>query len=217
MDKKSINREILLYIEKILAQYDKDGFDEGHRRNHIEQVINNSIEIFNSISDEYEIKLVYCYVIAAYHDIGIPQGREMHHINSANILRNDKQLKEWFDTNEISLMAEAIEDHRASLDSGPRTIYGAIVSEADRDLRYETVILRTIQYGKKHYSQYADNYEYQKTRTQKHLQEKYGDSGYVKLPLNTKLNRDRLKQLRAIINDEPQFENHFKELWDSIR
>jgi uncharacterized protein len=44
-------------------------------------------------------------------------------------------------------MREAVEDHRASASHSPRSIYGKIVAEADRDIEKDIVIRRTIQYG----------------------------------------------------------------------
>ena len=48
-------------------------------------------------------------------------------------------------------MKEAVEDHRASASHAPRSIYGKIVAEADRDLEPEHVFRRTIEYGLDHY------------------------------------------------------------------
>lgn len=48
-------------------------------------------------------------------------------------------------------MREAVEDHRASSDHEPRTIYGRIVAEADRCIDPPTIVRRTIQYGLANY------------------------------------------------------------------
>ena len=45
---------------------------------------------------------------------------------------------------EIKLMKEAVEDHRASSKNPPRSIYGKIVAEADRDINPLKIIKRTI-------------------------------------------------------------------------
>ncbi len=52
---------------------------------------------------------------------------------------------------EIETVAQAAEDHRASSDHDPRSIYGRIVAEADRLIDPVTIIRRTIQYVLSHY------------------------------------------------------------------
>lgn len=41
-------------------------------------------------------------------------------------------------------MREAVEDHRASSDHEPRSIYGKIVAEADRIIDTDTTLRRTV-------------------------------------------------------------------------
>jgi uncharacterized protein len=41
-------------------------------------------------------------------------------------------------------MKEAVEDHRASSSRQPRSIYGKIVAEADRDIDTHEIFLRAI-------------------------------------------------------------------------
>lgn len=57
------------------------------------------------------------YVIAAYHDIGHHIDAKSHEIISAQILSEDKKLKKFFSEEQIMVMKEAIEDHRASKDT----------------------------------------------------------------------------------------------------
>jgi uncharacterized protein len=111
-------------------------------------------------------------------------------------------------------MAEAIEDHRASAENPPRSIYGAIVAEADRDLRPEIPLRRTIQYGLSHYPN--EDYEFHKQRTIEHLTEKYGRNGYLKLPLNSRINLEGLEQLRQIIESPDLFNQKFNEIWKQL-
>ena len=95
------------------------------------------------------------YAIAAYHDLGLQEDRKTHHLVSGRIVREDKKLCEWFSAEQIETIAQAVEDHRASSDHEPRSIYGKIVAEADRLIDPETVLSRTIQYGFKHYPEYG--------------------------------------------------------------
>ena len=87
------------------------------------------------------------YVIAAYHDTGLCRDRTTHHLVSGEILMADSTLRQWFSDTEILLMKEAVEDHRASTDHEPRSIYGKIVAEADRIIDPDITLRRTVQYG----------------------------------------------------------------------
>ena len=139
------------------------------------------------------------YVIAAYHDTGLCEGREHHHEVSARIIRSDKMLRQWFTADEISLMADAAEDHRASSGHEPRSIYGRIVAEADRFIDTDTIIRRTIQYGIDHYPELSREEHFQ--RMVSHLREKYGRNGYLHLWFEDSPNAQRLRQLQDIIDD----------------
>ena len=197
------------YIENcIIPQY--AAFDDAHNIEHVTRVI----EVSLLLAQEYDVNPIMCYVIAAYHDLGLPQGRETHHLTSAQILRNDKALRNWCSETNINIMAEAIEDHRASAENPPRSIYGAIVAEADRDLRPEVPLRRTIQYGLSHYPN--EDYEFHKQRTIEHLTEKYGRNGYLKLPLNSRINLEGLEQLRQIIESPDLFNQKFNEIWKQL-
>lgn len=74
------------------------------------------------------------YVIAAYHDLGHHIDADNHEKVSAELLLEDNQLKEFFTIEQTQTMADAVYDHRASLEGEPRSIYGKIVSSADRKL-----------------------------------------------------------------------------------
>jgi len=186
-----------LYIETtILPQY--DSFDGGHRRDHAYAVINESISLARTHNADERM----AYVIAAYHDLGLRFDRETHHIHSAQILLEDTALRQWFTQDQLHLMSEAIEDHRASSSHPPRSIYGAIVAEADRLIDPITVIHRTMAYSLKLLPD-AD-FETLYLRSKEHLHEKYAEGGYMRLWLNSRRNIEGLTALRAIIKDEAQ-------------
>ena len=151
------------------------------------------------------------YAIAAYHDIGLCEGREWHHLVSGRMLRADERLHEWFTDEEIETMAQAVEDHRASLDHAPRSIYGRIVAEADRLIDPMTVLLRTVQYGLSHYPELDKEEHYQ--RYCEHLQEKYAEGGYLKLWIPESDNAARLTELRALMADEIRKRKVFEQFY----
>lgn len=91
-------------------------------------------------------------------------------------------------------MAQAVEDHRASGGREPRSVYGKIVSEADRDIDPERVVERTMAYGKYRCPQLGP--EGQVRRAVAHIREKYGEGGYLKLWLSSPRNQAGLHTLR---------------------
>ena len=185
------------YIEQtIIPQY--DAFDGGHRRDHAQMVIDESLKLAREHGADEQM----AYVIAAYHDLGLSIDREKHHIHSGEILMADEQLRKWFTEEQLLIMRDAVEDHRASGKNPPRTIYGAIVAEADRQIDPMTVIQRTMAYSRKLYPD--GDFETLYMRSREHLNEKYAEGGYMHLWLNSERNVQGLEALRAIIRNEDQ-------------
>lgn len=180
--------------ESILPRY--DAFDAAHQRDHAQMVISRALDL----AEFYPVDKEMIYVSAAYHDLGLVAGRENHHLVSGEILRNDARLLEWFSASQIETMAQAAEDHRASAQREPRSIYGKIIAEADRLIDPILVIERTLQYGHKHYPQLSKEEHF--NRAIQHLHEKYGPQGYLKLWIPESPNAVALKQLHALMADD---------------
>ena len=209
-----INTELQEYVEReILPRYDQH--DAAHRRDHVETVIGQSLAIVRQLNQQgANLSEDMAYAIAAYHDTGLCEGREHHHEVSARIIRADQELHRWFSDEQISIIADAAEDHRASSKQAPRTIYGRIVAEADRVIVPETIIQRTIQYGLEHYP--TLNREGHYKRTVEHLREKYGEGGYLRLWFPESPNAARLAELRQIIADPVRLRNIFNAQFDQL-
>lgn len=216
-----MNEELKEYVEReIIPRY--DSFDQAHRRGHVEAVIAQSLHlagIVNSSADYVEpdgsktaVLPDMVYAAAAYHDTGLCNGRERHHSDSAAIIRADANLRRWFSEEQIDIIADAAEDHRASSKSAPRTIYGRIVAEADRDIVPFTIILRTVQFGLAHYPELSKEEHY--SRAVQHMHEKYADGGYLKLWIPESPNAARLEELRCIIRDGESLRNAFEKAWE---
>lgn len=202
-----MNPELKAYIEReILPRYEH--FDAAHRTDHVRTVIEQSLVLARN----YEVDTDMVYTIAAYHDTGLACGRERHHLDAGRILTEDAMLRRWFTEKQIATMREAVEDHRASSDHEPRTIYGRIVAEADRVIAPETILRRTVQYGLANYP--ALDREGHWARCVAHLQEKYAEGGYLRLWIPESENARRLGELRAIIHDRQQLRELFDRLFD---
>lgn len=202
--------EIRAFIEReIVPRYDE--FDAGHNRDHVLTVISQAL----SLAQYYpEVDRCMLLVAAAYHDLGLDFGREKHHIHSATIIREDRRLDQWFAPQEIETIADAAEDHRASSDHEPRTIYGRIVAEADRIIDSETIVRRALQYGMRH--EPGLDREGQYRRLMEHMQEKYAAGGYLKLWIPHGENACRLEEFRKILDNEQAFRQLFDTIYDSL-
>ena len=207
-----VNPELKAFIEaEIIPEY--KNFGRSHNVEHVRRVISNSLELAKFLGDG-KIDEDMAYAIAAYHDLGMSGPREIHHITSGKILMEDSRLRKWFSPEQIQVMKEAVEDHRASSDHAPRSVYGRIVAEADRDLEPDVVFTRAIEYGLEHYPQLGK--EAQWRRFAKHMDEKYSSNGYITLWIPGSTNERNLKQVRAVIADRNALRRTFDEIFDRL-
>lgn len=204
-----MNPEIMEYIRgSIFPKY--ACFDPAHRIDHVTSVVGNALDLCRY----YDVDQDMVAVAAACHDLGLCEDRKTHHLVSGRIIRGDRELRRWFSEEQIETIACAAEDHRASSGNEPRSIYGRIIAEADRQIVPETVIRRTILYGIEHYPELDKEGHWQ--RMLDHLHEKYADGGYLKLWIPESPNAGRLEALRAIIRDESGLRSIFEEIFGQI-
>ncbi len=197
-----MDRTLQAYIEsEIIPRY--ASFDKAHRIDHVHTVISQSL----TLAQHYDVDTDMVYAIAAYHDTGLVEGRETHHTASAQIIRTDARLREWFSQEQIEVMADAAEDHRASNRNVPRTIYGRIVAEADRIIDGDTIIRRTIQYGLSHYPELDREGHFE--RFMAHMAEKYDEGGYLQLWIPESPNAARLAAFRSDLRNPTLIRSKF--------
>lgn len=204
-----VDLTLMEFVEKqILPRY--TAFGESHGLYHVTRVIKNSLELARMLGADINMT----YTIAAYHDLGMEGPRAIHHITSGKILTADARLKKWFSPEQIKIMREAVEDHRASASHAPRSIYGKIVAEADRDIDIDTVFTRAIQYGIEHDPDKDKEWHFK--RFDSHMEEKYSNNGYIKLWIPHSPNEKKLKELRDIIVNKELLRQYFDKIYDKI-
>ena len=198
-----MNKSLVDYIEgAVIPMY--DGFDAGHGREHVNAVAQEALRL----AAFYDVNEEMVYAAAAYHDTGLCVDRKTHHLESGRKIREDRELERWFTREQIEVIAQAAEDHRASSDHEPRTIYGKIIAEADRQIIPESIILRTVQYGFKHYPELDKEGHWR--RTCEHMAEKYDEGGYLKLWIPESRNAEGLARLRDIIHEKSRLRAVFE-------
>lgn len=204
----TVDPAIIEYVEReIIPRYDV--FDKAHRRDHVCMVIEQSLVLAQYMPD-LNIDMVYC--IAAYHDLGLINGRENHHIDSGRILECDQFIRSRFSPEDIETMRQAVEDHRASGKTMPRSDYGKVVADADRFIDAGTIIRRTVQYGLANYPDLDRNGHFE--RMLSHLIGKYGPEGYMRIWLPWSDNVARLERLHNMIKDTPVLRSVFDSIYD---
>lgn len=195
-----MNEDLIKYTEEnIFPEYSKN--EVGHGIDHIKYVIKRSFDIVSQ--NKLDVNLDMVYIIAAYHDIGHHIDSKNHEKVSAEIMSKDKELERFFNDEELKIIKEAIEDHRASSDHEPRSIYGRIVSSADRNNTVEDCLRRTYTYGLKLDPKSSDEELFE--RAYNVLLNKFGENGYAKFFFKDKEYEQFLKDIRKLLKNKEKY------------
>ena len=214
MKKKFIREELLKYINNEIKIKYKE-FDKAHNISHFNFVTNNCIEYGKElIKQGHEVNLEIAYVVGAFHDVGIINGRENHALSSGVIVREDLKLKEYYDEETIELIAQAVEDHSSHLQYEPRSIYGKIVADADRNNSLYLVFSRPVKYGLKNEA-YRDR-ESHINRVYEFVNDKFGRNGYVKYWLDIPQTKKEQFDIWKLLDDEMQCKNYIAGILDEV-
>ncbi len=205
-----MNPDLSAYVEAVIIPRYRH-FDKAHREDHVRGVIEQALEL----AQYYDVDPDMVYAAAAYHDTGLAVDRDTHHLESGRIIRADERLLQWFTPEQVEVIAQAAEDHRASSKTAPRSIYGRLIAEADRFIDPMTIIRRTIQFGLDHYPELSPEGHWE--RTLGHLREKYGDGGYLQLWIPESPNAGRLEELRKLIRCPERARSVFEKLFAEER
>lgn len=171
-----VNQEVVGYIKtQIFPRYSAAN---GHGLDHIKNVIARSLDFAKRINSgdiktvtkdfknlpkelkptkKQKVNYDMCFVVAAFHDLGRDKNNELHHLVSAGYLLTDDFMAEHFTRDQIRVMADAVMDHRASNEIDPITIYGRIVSSADRDTDCHDIMRRAYAYNRSLHPDYTED------------------------------------------------------------
>ena len=209
-----LRKEVKNYINKEIKPLYKT-FDKAHNLSHFKFVTQNCVEYAKElIKKGNDVNLEIAYVVGALHDIGISKGREGHAKSSGAMVRVDEKLKKLFNEETIELIAQAVEDHSSHLDYEPRSIYGKIVADADRNNTKYLVFSRPIKFGIKNES-FRDRkghidsvYEF--------VKQKFGRNGYVKYWLDVPQTRKEQTEVWELLDNEEVCKAYIGGLFDEI-
>lgn len=209
-----MNKELKDHINSNIKSKYKT-FDKGHNISHFNFVTKNCVNygkqlIKNGISVDLEI----AYVVGAYHDIGIVNGRENHALSSGKIVREDKVLAKHYSQETTEIIAQAVEDHSSHLDHEPRNIYGKIVGDADRNNTKYLVFSRPVKYRLKN----------AKDKTRQEIIEevydfvdnKFGRNGYVRYWLDIPDTTKEQKEVWELLDNKELCMQYISGIFDEI-
>lgn len=209
---EKVEESLQRYIEKqIFPIY--EGVDKGHSlQNHIIPVIEQSLALAQKLQDQ-TINLNIVFTVAAYHDVGLLYGRKMHHLYSKEYVLKDEKLKDWFSEEEILLIAEAVEDHRASGGKIPRSIYGKIIADCDKNVDLKEIILRThLCIKTKFPGEDLSDFEKEFAKAYEWILEKDSQNGYLTFYLD-KEKQEKLTTLHKQVNDKELIKREYYKIY----
>lgn len=137
---KDVDLKLRDYVEKkVFPLWELN--DKGHGPIHRTEVIRR---IF-ALNETFQLNLNpnMLFVIASYHDVGKYIDHKKHHLIAAEKFMEDEKIKQFFTDNQRIIIKEAIEDHRSSKEDDPRSVYGKLISSADRNTTIEIVFIRS--------------------------------------------------------------------------
>ena len=204
---KDVRSDLKEYIEEnIFPEYDKN--DGGHNIAHILEVIRRSF----ALNDTFKLGLDHnmIYAIASCHDWGKYEDHETHNLIAAAHFINDEGMKKFFNDEERQIIKEAIEDHRSSKEDEPRSIYGKLISSADRNTRIEIVFIRSFFVA--HERMPEENIEDYLNYTIKRLSKKYDEENPENMFFEDETYRVFIEDMRKLLKNEDEFKNRYCEV-----
>ena len=200
-DVNKIEEEINYVEDKVLPLYDTN--IGGHGRDHILTVIMRSFEIKKEFDLSLKNKLIL--IIAAYHDIGYKKEPDNHEQVSSEMFLADKEIQKFLEPDEVQIVAEAIVDHRASLEYEARSEYGKLVSSADRETSVENMLKRSFLYQADKHADENPTIEQVIEYSFKKLTKKFGKDGYAKMYFPDKKYTEYLKEMQELLENKDKF------------
>ena len=201
---KNVRKDLKYYIEEnIFPQYSKN--DGGHNIAHILEVIRRSFALNDTFKLGLDDNMIYA--IASCHDWGKYENHATHHLIAAKNFMNDEGMKNFFTDEQRKIIKEAIEDHRSSKEDEPRSVYGKLISSADRNTRIEIVFIRSFFVA--HERMPETNIEEYLDYTIERLSKKYDEENPENMYFEDKTYKVFLQDMRDLLKKEKDFKNRY--------
>lgn len=199
---KDVDPKLRSYVEEnVFPLWELN--DKGHGPIHRTEVIRR---IF-ALNETFHLKLNpnMLFVIASYHDVGKYIDHKKHHLIAAEKFMEDVGMKRFFNDDERVIMKEAMEDHRSSKEDEPRSVYGKLISSADRNTTIEMVFIRSFFVAKDrmpdmNINEYLDY-------TVNRLRKRYGEENPENMFFEDDVYQVFLKDMRNLLTRPDDFKN----------
>ncbi len=209
-----MDKELKKYILQVIKPEYKT-FDKGHNISHFNFVTKNCVNYAKKlIASGEDVDIDIAYIVGAFHDYGIRDGREGHAKSSAKYVLQDKMLKKFYDSQIVKMIAEAVEDHSSHLDYAPRSIYGKIVADADRNNTIYLCFSRPIKYGLVHEANLSRDEQIE--RVYNFVQKKFGRDGYVKYWLDIEDTKKEQQKLFELLDHKELCKSYIAGIFDEV-
>lgn len=199
---KDVDPKLRSYVEENVFQLWELN-DKGHGPIHRTEVIRR---IF-ALNETFHLKLNpnMLFVIASYHDVGKYIDHKRHHLIAAEKFMEDVGMKRFFNDDERVIMKEAMEDHRSSKEDEPRSVYGKLISSADRNTTIEMIFIRSFFVAKDrmpdmNINEYLDY-------TVNRLRKRYGEENPENMFFEDDVYQVFLKDMRNLLSRPDDFKN----------
>ena len=126
-----------------------------------------------------------------------------HHLIAAEKFMEDEGMRQFFTDDERKVIKEAIEDHRSSKEDEPRSVYGKLISSADRNTTIEMVFIRSFFVAKDRMPEMNIN-EYL-DYTVERLRKRYGEENPENMFFEDEVYQVFLKDMRSLLSRADDF------------
>lgn len=199
-----IREDLKQYItENIFPQYKKN--DLGHNIVHIKEVIRRCFVLNETFGLNLDENMMFA--MASYHDLGKHIDHERHHLIAGKLFYEDKNMKKFFSDEQREIIKEAIEDHRSSKEDSPRSVYGKLVSSADRNTSIDIVFIRSFFVA--HERMPEDNIEDYLNFTIKRLSKKYSEENPENMFFEDDVYKNFLVEMRKLLKQPEKFKEEY--------
>lgn len=197
---KDVDSKLRSYVEEnVFPLWDEN--DKGHGPIHRTEVIRR---IF-ALNETFHLNLNpnMLFAIASYHDVGKYIDHKRHHLIAAEKFMEDEGMRQFFTDDERKVIREAIEDHRSSKEDEPRSVYGKLISSADRNTTIEMVFIRSFFVAKDrmpdmNINEYLDY-------TVERLRKRYGEENPENMFFEDEVYQVFLKDMRSLLSRADDF------------
>ena len=179
--------------------------DLGHNIVHIKEVIRRCFVLNKTFNLNLDSNMIFA--MASYHDLGKHLDHERHHLIAGKLFYEDQNMQTFFDDKQRKIIREAIEDHRSSKQDTPRSVYGKLISSADRNTSIEIVFIRSFFVA--HERMPEENIEEYLDYTIKRLSKKYSELNPENMFYEDDVYKKFLVEMRKLLKEPDKFKQEY--------